>query len=223
MTKDEVLTAALKIEAKESLLGGDIWVDIENEKYPNGVFVHFKAKELEEGAYGYNETFCIYGYENKLLNGEIETDYRNTLVNFEFTRKELEELIEIKDLPYGVEFLEIMLKRNSQHYQKLNDLYTVQNNEHKELSSVKSDLTNYVKSIDDDIKVISRDDERELEVLQNVRAVLDNILNKSNKNSNALDEIKKEMNAQAQEKNLDQVQSKAHDELATNSNIRKNK
>ena len=52
--------------------------------------------------------------------------------------------------------------------------------------------------------------------------------------SSALDEIKEKMQyffdyedeeeqEQVQEENLDQVQSKAHDELATNSNIRKNK
>lgn len=43
------------------------------------------------------------------------------------------------------------------------------------------------------------------------------------KDSSAMNEIKELMNNQTQEKNLDQVQSKAHDELATNSNIRKNK
>ena len=36
-------------------------------------------------------------------------------------------------------------------------------------------------------------------------------------------ETGKEEQEQVQEENLDQVQSKAHDELATNSNIRKNK
>ena len=90
MTKEEVFKAALELETKENLLGGDIWVDIESEKYPNGIFLHFEEKELNEGAYGYGETFCIYGYENKLLNGEIKTDYSNTLIDFEFTRKELD-------------------------------------------------------------------------------------------------------------------------------------
>jgi len=196
MNKDEVLAAALEVENRENLLSGDIWLTIENEKYPNGIFLNFAKKEVIEGAYGYGETFCIYGYENKVLNGEIETDYNNTLIDFEFTKKELDELIKTKDLPYGVEFLEIMLKRSSENYQKINDMYETTLSKYKELLNLETNLKKYLNSVADDIEAIKNDenitrvDERELEVLENVKKYLSNILEKSNnKNSEKLEEF----------------------------------
>lgn len=222
MTKEEVFKAALELETKENLLGGDIWVDIESEKYPNGIFLHFEEKELNEGAYGYGETFCIYGYENKLLNGEIKTDYSNTLIDFEFTRKELDEFIEIKDLPYGEEFLKIMLDRSYKHNQVLQNSYNETFDKYKELLNIETNLKKYVNSITDDIKTIDNEefltstDLVELEVLQNVKSALNNILNNNSKNTQALDEIKELMNSSQNKDEKAETKSEQ-------TNIRRNK
>ncbi len=213
MTKEEVLKAALELETKENLLSGDIWVGIEDERYPNGLFVQFEAKELENGNFS-NDIFCIYGYENKLLNGEIETDYSNTLISFEFDKQELEQLNDNKVLTHS-EFLENELKQNlelnkhsdeiiksgNENFDKLNALYDEQNVKYKAILDIKTDLEIYVNSITDDIKKIDNEefltstDLVELEVLQNVKYALNNILNKNSKNTQALDEIKELMNS----------------------------
>lgn len=159
MTKEEVLKAALELETKENLLSGDIWVGIEDERYPNGLFVQFEAKELENGNFS-NDIFCIYGYENKLLNGEIETDYSNTLISFEFDKQELEQLNDNKVLTHS-EFLENELKQNlelnkhsdeiiksgNENFDKLNALYDEQNVKYKAILDIKTDLEIYVNSI----------------------------------------------------------------------------
>ena len=245
MNKEQILKIALEQETIDNLLEGDIWVDldIKTEEYPNGVFTQFEKKELENGEYS-DDIYCVYGYKNSIEDGERVSNYDTTVFKFEFDKSELIALNN-QTLPY-VEFLEKELKQNIE-INKLNDKVIKSGNEnfndvikmydellqkYTDVIQVRDGLKAFVNSMSYDINALKKcdltsEDARELKILEKVSSDLSDILNKDkSKNDNtALEQIRAEMNNSSQVKNLDQVESKAHEQLETNSNnnTRRNK
>ena len=235
MNKEQILKIALEQETIDNILVGDIWVDldIKTEEYPNGVFTQFEKKELDNGEYS-DDIYCVYGYKNSIEDGERVSNYDTTVFKFEFDKSELIALNN-QTLPY-VEFLEKELKQNieinklndkviksgNESFEKVISMYDELNTKYKDVLNIKTDLQIYVNSVQSDIEKIVSDldignandeDVRELEVLQNVKNALTNILNQDkNKNNNALEQIRAEMNNSTQVK-----------EETTQTNVRKNR
>lgn len=85
----KILENMLKVESKENILCGDIWLTVEALDYKNGLFTQVESKELEDGKYS-NDIFSVFCYENKIDdNGKIITDYSNTVIQFDFNKKDL--------------------------------------------------------------------------------------------------------------------------------------
>ena len=245
MNKEQILKIALEQEKIENILVGDIWIDldIKTEEYPNGVFTQFEKKELDNGEYS-DDIYCVYGYKNIIKDGEKVSNYDTTVFKFEFDKSELIALNN-QTLPY-VEFLEKELKQNIE-INKLNDKVIKSGNEnfndvikmydellqkYTDVIQVRDGLKAFVNSMSYDINALKKcdltsEDARELKILEKVSSDLSDILNKDkSKNDNtALEQIRAEMNNSSQVKNLDQVESKAHEQLETNSNnnTRRNK
>jgi hypothetical protein len=89
---EDILKDILKIESKENLLTGDVWVGIENKNFKDGLFIQIESKELNNGNYS-DDIFSLYAYQNFLnSNNELETDYSKTIFSFEFNKSDIEKL-----------------------------------------------------------------------------------------------------------------------------------
>lgn len=215
-SKEDILKAALEVESKENLLVGDIWVTIDHEKYEHGIFLQFESKDLEDGSYS-EDIFCVYGYENILVDGVVESNYDKAIVEFEFNKKELEEfqVSTNENLPY-TEFLEQefkgaldrekfdneIIKSSNENFDNLLSKYEEINKKYLDIVEVSYGLQAFVNSMSYDISALKKcdltsEDARELKILEKVSSDLLNILNKDkSKNDNsALEQIRNEMTA----------------------------
>ena len=84
LDNQEVIDLLKRSTTQTDLLSGDTWVEIKHEEFEHGIFVQVEINE--------DDNYSVIGYRNIGFSSEgyMTTDYSDTVLCFETTKEELQ-------------------------------------------------------------------------------------------------------------------------------------